>query len=153
MKVIWLMTDKKSETCFLSLKFQLGHGRKYGRINSSKSKKLCTMVRLWPGSQGPLEEGQPGALSAAFSGEGYAGAPGLAADPCGTPDLYRSEYLWYTKPLYPLIVLWIWVKTNWKSQTLRLILYHAVHFYQSLISPNDFKNWSIQLWLVKRLVK
>ena len=61
------------------------------------------MVRLWPGSQGPLEEGQPGALSAAFSGEGYAGAPGLAADPCGTPDLYRSEYLWYTKPLNPLI--------------------------------------------------
>ena len=60
------------------------------------------MVRLWPGSQGPLEEGQPEALSAAFSGEGYAGAPGLAADPCGTPDLYRSEYLRYTKPLNPL---------------------------------------------------
>ena len=97
------MTDKKSETCFLSLKFQLGHGRKYGRINLSK--KLFTVVRLWPGSQGPLEEGQPGALSAAFSGEGYAGAPGLAADPCGTPDLYRSEYLRYTKPLNPVIVL------------------------------------------------
>ena len=98
-----MLDDKKRETCFLSLKFQLGHGRKYGRINLSKSKKLFTMVRLWPGSQGPLEEGQPGALSAAFSGEGYAGAPGLAADPCGTPDLYRSEYLWYTKPLNPLI--------------------------------------------------
>ena len=93
------MTDKKSETCFLSLKFQLEHGRKYDRIISSKSKKLITMVRLWLGSQGPLEEGQPGALSAAFSGEGYAGAPGLAADPCGTPDLYRLEYLRYTKPL------------------------------------------------------
>ena len=102
-----LLDDKKSETCFLSLKFQQEHehGRKYGRIISSKSKKLFTMVRLWPGSQGPLEEGQPGALSAAFSGEGYAGAPGLAADPCGTPDLYRLEYLQYTKPLNPLIVL------------------------------------------------
>ena len=71
----------------------------------ARVKKLFTMVRLWLGSQGPLEEGQPGALSAAFSGEGYAGAPGLAADPCGTPDLYRSGYLRYTKPLNPLIVL------------------------------------------------
>ena len=44
------------------------------------------------GSQAPLDGPRPGALSAAFSGAGYAGAPGLAAEPLRPPDLYLRTY-------------------------------------------------------------
>ena len=42
------------------------------------------------GSQGPLDGLRPEALSAAFYGEGYAGAPELAAEPPWPQDVYRT---------------------------------------------------------------
>ena len=60
-------------------------------------------IKLWlkssseisGGSQAPLDPTQPEALCAAFPGEGYAGAPGLAVDPCG-----HQMYIWLQAMVY-----------------------------------------------------